>query len=77
MMCPAPTPTTLFAVGLMLCPFPALVPSCRNLTALLPQLCGLLASLYRHLRDELARLLPAPRAAPPTTAAPPPVSAAV
>ncbi|KAL5212645.1 hypothetical protein ABZP36_023492 [Zizania latifolia] len=73
-MCPAPTPTTLFAVGMMLCPFPALVPSCRNLTALLPQLCGLLASLYRHLRDELAHLLPA-RAAATTPAAPPPFSA--
>ena len=40
-------------VGLLLFPFTALTPSCRNLTALLPELCGLLGSLYRHCRDEL------------------------
>uniref|UniRef100_A0A0E0JXM8 Uncharacterized protein n=1 Tax=Oryza punctata TaxID=4537 RepID=A0A0E0JXM8_ORYPU len=53
-MCPA---ATLFAVGVMLCPFPALVPSCRNLTAVLPELWGLLAAVYFHIRDELDQLL--------------------
>uniref|UniRef100_A0A8I6XJZ0 Secreted protein n=1 Tax=Hordeum vulgare subsp. vulgare TaxID=112509 RepID=A0A8I6XJZ0_HORVV len=46
-------PATLFAVGFLLCPFPALVPSGRNLAALLPELCDLLGSLYSHLRDDL------------------------
>ncbi|KAI4988314.1 hypothetical protein ZWY2020_029944 [Hordeum vulgare] len=46
-------PATLFAVGFLLCPFPALVPSGHNLAALLPELCGLLGSLYSHLRDDL------------------------
>ncbi|EMS45699.1 hypothetical protein CFC21_064121 [Triticum aestivum] len=50
-------PATLFAVGFLLCPFPALVPSGRNLTALLPELCDLLGSLYTHVRDDLVLLL--------------------
>ncbi|EAY85097.1 hypothetical protein OsI_06449 [Oryza sativa Indica Group] len=56
-MCPAVTGATLFAVGVMLCPFPALVPSCRNLTAVLPELWDLLAAVYFHIRDELHQLL--------------------
>uniref|UniRef100_A0A0A8Z6F5 Uncharacterized protein n=1 Tax=Arundo donax TaxID=35708 RepID=A0A0A8Z6F5_ARUDO len=51
---------SLFAVGFLLCPFAALAPSCRNLTALLPQLGDLLGSLYRHCRHELF-LLSGPR----------------
>ncbi|KAF0933943.1 hypothetical protein E2562_021009 [Oryza meyeriana var. granulata] len=63
-MCPAAAGTTLFAVGVMLCPFPALVPSCRNLTAVLPEIWGLLAAIYLHLRDELSQLLPPAMATP-------------
>lgn len=55
-MCPAASP--LVAVGFMLCPFvAALAPSGRNLTALLPELYGLLGTLYRHCRDEYFYLL--------------------
>ncbi|KAL6629363.1 hypothetical protein ACP70R_029128 [Stipagrostis hirtigluma subsp. patula] len=48
-----------FAVGFLLCPFAALAPSGRNLTALLPELRALLASLYRHCRDEYLYLMAA------------------
>ncbi|KQJ94128.1 hypothetical protein BRADI_3g08685v3 [Brachypodium distachyon] len=48
-------PGTLLAVGFMLCPFRAFAPSGRNLTALLPELCELIGSLYRHVRGELVR----------------------
>uniref|UniRef100_A0A0A9GPC8 Uncharacterized protein n=1 Tax=Arundo donax TaxID=35708 RepID=A0A0A9GPC8_ARUDO len=51
--------SSIFAVGLLLCPFPALAPSGRNLTALLPELRDLLGSLYRHCGDELLFLLAA------------------
>ncbi|KAJ1254488.1 hypothetical protein BS78_K049800 [Paspalum vaginatum] len=54
-MCPAAT-TTMFSVGILLCAFPALAPSGRNLTALLPELCDLLASLYRHCWQEFFAL---------------------
>jgi hypothetical protein len=43
----------LFGLGLLLFPFTALAPSSRNLTALLPEFCGLLGSLYRHCWDEV------------------------
>ncbi|KAF8670500.1 hypothetical protein HU200_050519 [Digitaria exilis] len=42
---------TMLAVGCLLCPFPGLTPSGRNLTALLPELWDLLASLYSHCRS--------------------------
>jgi hypothetical protein len=45
-------PGTLFAVGFLLCPFTAFTPSGRNLTALLPELCDLLSSLYRYVVDD-------------------------
>jgi hypothetical protein len=45
-------PATLFAVGFLLCPFPAFAPSGRNLTALLPELFGLLGSLYSYVLVE-------------------------
>ncbi|OEL13216.1 hypothetical protein BAE44_0025764 [Dichanthelium oligosanthes] len=47
---------SMFAVGFLLCPFAALSPSGRNLTALLPELRDLLGSLYRHCRDEFFEL---------------------
>jgi len=43
---------TMFALGFLLCPFSALSPSGRNLTALLPELRDLVGSLYRHCRRE-------------------------
>ena len=50
-------PATLFAVGFVLCPFAAFTPSGRNLTALLPEICDLLGSLYCYVVDEF--VLPA------------------
>ncbi|AQK59634.1 hypothetical protein ZEAMMB73_Zm00001d053557 [Zea mays] len=47
---------TMFALGFLLCPFPALSPSARNLTALLPELRDLFGSLYRHCRQEFVLL---------------------
>jgi hypothetical protein len=47
---------TMFALGFLLCPFPALSPSGRNLTALLPELRDLIGSLYRHCRREFSLL---------------------
>jgi hypothetical protein len=49
--------STLLAAGFMLWPFAAFAPSGRNLTALLPELHGLLATLYRHCWDEYLYLL--------------------
>ena len=46
----------MFALGFLLCPFPALSPSGRNLTALLPELRDLIGSLYRHCRREFSLL---------------------
>jgi hypothetical protein len=47
---------TMFALGFLLCPFPALAPSGRTLTALLPELRDLIGSLYRHCRREFSLL---------------------
>ncbi|PAN04840.1 hypothetical protein GQ55_1G093300 [Panicum hallii var. hallii] len=52
---------SMFAVGILLCPFPALAPSGRNLTALLPELHDLLGSLYRHCLHEFFQLVCARR----------------
>ncbi|RCV04775.1 hypothetical protein SEVIR_1G029100v4 [Setaria viridis] len=49
-------PAWLVAVSFLVIPLTALTPSGRNLTALLPELCGILASLYRHCRHELLLL---------------------
>jgi hypothetical protein len=43
----------LVIVGFLVSPLTAITPSCRNLPALLPELCGILASLYHHCRHEL------------------------
>ncbi|KAF8642507.1 hypothetical protein HU200_067182 [Digitaria exilis] len=48
---------TMLAVGCLLCPFPGLTPSGRNLTALLPELWDLLASLYSHSIQEFFQLV--------------------
>ncbi|KAG2649733.1 hypothetical protein PVAP13_1NG127619 [Panicum virgatum] len=52
---------SMFAVGFVLCPFTALAPSGRNLTALLPELSDLLGSLYRHCLHEFFQLVCARR----------------
>jgi hypothetical protein len=45
-------PATLSVVGFKLCPFPAFAPSGRNLTALLPEICDLVGSLYLFVLNE-------------------------
>ncbi|CAL4889001.1 unnamed protein product [Urochloa decumbens] len=53
-MCP---PAPLLAVGVLVWPLAAHTPSGRNLTALLPELFGIiLACLYSHCRGELLLL---------------------